>query len=69
MIGNPLSPKASSAVSTARARSETKTAVAPSASPRGPIARANSRPCAESRSGSQPVAWPVSLSSVRECVS
>lgn len=65
----PTPPKATSAVSTARRRSEVKTAAMPSARLRSPSSAANARPRADSRPGSQPVATPRSLSSLQEWVS
>jgi hypothetical protein len=65
----PESPNAISAVSAALRRSELKTVVMPSPRRRRPISTALSRPRGDSRPGSQPVAMPRSLSSVREWVS
>jgi hypothetical protein len=57
------------AVSTARRGSELNTAAIPSPRRRWPSWPASSRPAADSRPGSQPVARPSSLSSLMECVS
>jgi hypothetical protein len=65
----PVPPNAIRAVSTARRRSEQKTAATPWSRRRAPSSRACRRPVSDSCPGSQPVAIPASLSVVVECVS
>jgi hypothetical protein len=59
-----VAPNAISAVSTARARSELKTASIPSSHLRWPSSLASARPCAESAPPNHPVATSRSLSTV-----
>src|SRR5215471_8412380 len=68
-MGTLPAPKATSAVSTARRRSELNTAARSSSRRRASSSRACSRPQAESRLWVQPDAMPSSLSSLSECVS